>query len=48
MLNFVMRDDAFYEWFKPDGTKMGSGDYRGTAGQMVLAIDLLTVWAAKH
>ena len=48
MLNFVMRDDAFYEWFKPDGTKMGSGDYRGTAGQMVLAIDLLTAWAAKH
>lgn len=48
MLNFVIRDDSFYEWFKPDGTKQGSGDYRGTAGQMVLAIDLLLAWAAKH
>jgi hypothetical protein len=48
MLNFVVRDDGFFEWYTRDGTKQGSGDYRGTAGQIVLAIDLLQAWAAKH
>ena len=48
MLNFVVRDDGFFEWYTPAGVKQGSGDYRGTAGQIVLAIDLLQAWAAKH
>lgn len=48
MLNRVVRDDAFYEWYTPDGIKQGSNDYRGSAGQLVKAIDMLQAWAAQH
>jgi hypothetical protein len=45
MLDRVLRDDAFYEWYARNGAPKGSGDYRGTAGQLVIAIDLLLKWA---
>jgi hypothetical protein len=48
MLNRVTRDDAFYEWYTRDGIKQGSGDYRGSAGQIVKAIDMLEEWAAHR
>ncbi|MES2069083.1 MAG: hypothetical protein V4488_01955 [Pseudomonadota bacterium] len=48
MLSRVVRDDAFYEWYTRDGIKQGSGDYRGSAGQIVKAIDMLQAWAAQH
>jgi cellobiose phosphorylase len=48
MLTRVVRDDGFYEWYARDGSKQGSADYRGTAGELVKAIDMLQAWAAKH
>lgn len=48
MLTRVLRDGAFYEWYTPGGIAMGSGDYRGTAGQLANAIDMLLQWAATR
>jgi hypothetical protein len=48
MLNRVLKDDGFYEWYTRDGIKQGSGDYRGSAGQIVKAIDMLLDWASRH
>lgn len=48
MLSRVVRDDAFYEWYTRDGTRQGSSDYRGSAGELVKAIDMLQTWAAHR
>lgn len=48
MLERVLRDDAFYEWYTRDGQPRGSRDYRGSAGQIAEAIDMLLAWAASH
>lgn len=46
MLDRVLRDDAFFEWYTREGAAKGSDEYRGTAGQVALAIDMLLAWAA--
>jgi hypothetical protein len=48
MLDRVLRDNGFYEWYTRDGQARGSADYRGTAGQLAKAIDMLDAWAASH
>jgi len=48
MLDRVLRDDAFFEWYTRAGTAQGSGDYRGSAGQIANAIDMLLQWAAHR
>ena len=46
MLDRVLRDDGFFEWYTRAGAAKGSGEYRGTAGQLAAAIDMLLAWAA--
>jgi glycogen debranching enzyme len=46
MLDRVLRDDGFYEWYTREGAGRGSAEYRGTAGRIAAAIDALTAWAA--
>jgi hypothetical protein len=48
MLDRILRDDAFFEWYTREGVGVGSGEYRGTAGQIVEAIDMLLQWSATH
>lgn len=48
MLDRVLRDDAFFEWYTREGIAQGSGEYRGTAGQLANAIDMILAWAAQH
>lgn len=48
MLDRVVRDDGFFEWYTREGAARGSGEYRGTAGQLAAAIDMLLAWAAAH
>jgi hypothetical protein len=48
MLDRILRDDAFFEWYTRAGTGVGSGEYRGTAGQIVEAIDMLLQWSATR
>ena len=39
MLDRVIRDGAFYEWYTREGAARVSIDYRGSAGQLAKAID---------
>jgi glycogen debranching enzyme len=48
MLDRVIRDDGIYEWYTRDGQARGSAEYRGSCGQLALAIDMLLHWAAAH
>lgn len=48
MLDRVLRDDGFFEWYSRDGKGQGSAEYRGSAGQIAKAIDMLDQWAATR
>jgi hypothetical protein len=48
MLDRVLRDKGFFEWYTREGAPRGSAEYRGTAGQLAVAIDMLQAWAAAH
>ena len=41
-------DSGFYEWYKLDGTPVGSGTYRGTAGVLFTANELLRAAASRQ
>lgn len=45
MLDRVLANDGFYEWYGPGNVPNGSGTYRGDAGVMVKAIHALRDWA---
>lgn len=48
MLDRVLRDDGFFEWYTRTGEGRGSAEYRGSAGQIAHAIDLLLAWAEQR
>jgi hypothetical protein len=48
MLDRVVRDDGFFEWYTRAGVGQGSAEYRGSAGQLAKAIDMLLLWAAAR
>jgi len=45
MLKRVIENDGFYEWYTRDGKATGSGQFRGSAGVLAKAIDMLKEWA---
>lgn len=45
MLDRVIANQGFNEWYSPDGTPHGSGTFRGEAGVMMETIDRLRAWA---
>lgn len=45
MLDRVIANRGFNEWYSPDGTPRGSGTFRGEAGVMIETIDRLRAWA---
>lgn len=47
MLRRTVADPGFYEWYHLDGTPVGSGTYRGTAGVLFKASRMLRGAAAK-
>ncbi len=48
MLDEVIRDDDFFEYYSLSGKSLGSAGYKGSAGSIVTAIDLLRAWAEAH
>ena len=48
MIKRVQRDDGFYEWYTVDNKPMGSGQFRGAAGVLGRAIEMLRAWAETH
>ena len=47
MLDRVIKNNGFYEWYTPDGKPSGSGQFRGSAGVLYDAIVRLEAWANK-
>ncbi len=45
MLERVVGNGGFYEWYAPDGTPSGSGTFRGEAGVLYRAMEDLHEWA---
>lgn len=48
MLNRVIRNNKFYEWYSVDGKPKGSAEFKGSAGVLGKAIDMLHTWAKKQ
>lgn len=45
MLQRVVENNGFYEWYTPAGEPKGSGTFRGEAGVLFVAIEMLRDWA---
>lgn len=48
MLDRVLKNQGFYEWYSRDGKPSGSGSFRGSAGVLYDAINALKDWAAQQ
>ena len=44
-LDRVIKHEGFYEWYSMSGTPHGSGTFRGSAGVLMEAVELLQDWA---
>jgi hypothetical protein len=48
MINLVIKNKGFYEWFTVDGKAEGSAQFKGSAGTLAKAIQMLRKWAEKN
>ncbi|MEI6900623.1 MAG: hypothetical protein WCL00_12155, partial [Bacteroidota bacterium] len=48
MIDLVIRNKGFYEWYYVDGTPKGSAQFKGSAGTLARAIQMLRTWAEKN
>lgn len=48
MTDRVLKNNGFYEWYTIDNKPEGSGTFRGSAGVLYNAIELLEEWAEKQ
>ena len=47
MIDRTLRDKHFYEWYTRDNKPNGSSSFKGSAGQLAMAIDALKGWSAN-
>ncbi|MCU0857057.1 MAG: hypothetical protein MUC65_01460 [Pontiellaceae bacterium] len=48
MLDRVLENNGFYEWYTPGNVPSGSGQFRGEAGVLIEAINELRAWAVSN
>ena len=48
MLDLVIKNKGFYEWYYVDGTPKGSAQFKGSAGTLAKAIQMLRTWAENN
>lgn len=48
MIDQVINNNGFYEWFSRDNKPNGSPSFKGSAGVLDKAIDMLHTWAEQH
>jgi GH15 family glucan-1,4-alpha-glucosidase len=48
MIDRVIANNKFYEWYGIDGKPQGSGDFRGEAGVLAKAIIMIQEWAKQN
>ena len=48
MMERVVDNNDFYEWYKIDGTPAGSAEFKGSAGVLAKSIELFYKWANEN
>ena len=48
MIDLVIKNNGFYEWYQIDGKPNGSAHFKGSAGTLARAIQMLRAWAEKN
>jgi hypothetical protein len=48
MIDLVIKNKGFYEWYQVDGKPEGSAHFKGSAGTLARAIQMLRAWAQKN
>ena len=48
MIDLVIKNKGFYEWYYVDGKANGSAQFKGSAGTLAKAIQLMKIWAEKN
>jgi hypothetical protein len=48
MIDLVIKNKGFYEWYAVDGKAEGSAQFKGSAGTLAKAIQMLREWAEKN
>ena len=48
MIDRVIANNGFFEWYTVEGKPNGSGVFRGSAGELLEAIDALEQWAKTY
>jgi len=48
MIDLVIKNKGFYEWYHVDGKPAGSAEFKGSAGTLALAIKMFREWAEKN
>jgi len=48
MMERVVENKGFYEWYQVDGTPAGSGDFKGSAGVLAKSIEMFYDWANNN
>ena len=48
MLDRVIRNKGFYEWYGKGNIPSGSGNFKGSAGVLAKAIAMLKHWAEEN
>jgi hypothetical protein len=48
MIDLVIKNNGFYEWYAVDGKAQGSAQFKGSAGTLAKAIQMLREWAEKN
>lgn len=48
MMERVIQNNGFYEWYEINGTPAGSGEFKGSAGVLAKAIEMFYEWANQN
>lgn len=48
MIDLVIKNSGFYEWYYVDGKPHGSAQFKGSAGTLAKAVQMLKAWAEKN
>ena len=48
MINRVVTNGDFYEWYRKDGTPAGSAEFKGSAGVLAKSIEMFKDWAEEN
>jgi len=48
MIERVIKNKGFYEWYGQGGVPSGSGHFKGSAGVLCKAIEMLREWAENN